>query len=200
MQKTILRALVVTLMIAYTATSANAAKQATNSADFEKGVYLLNSGYKQEALQSFQQSIKDYKNVAECYKNIAIIMHADGKIEEAIIALDKSLLETPSVENYILQAAYYEEYGSKRSAIRVINKAIDMEPTNTDLYAIRARLKEALGEENSAMIDYHIIEELKAGRTDVLKNNPRVFKTYTVSPMSNKNLKSGDRIQTAPKK
>lgn len=195
MQKTIIRTMILSLVITCSTMTAMAAKQVQN-AEFEKGMLLLNNGNKQEALQNFQQSIKNYKNVAECYKNIAVIMYEDGKIEEAIIALDKSLLEQPSVENYILQASYYEEYGSKRSALRVINKAIELEPKNPDLYAIRARLKESLGEGNSAMIDYHIMEELKAGKTDVLNKNQKVFKTYTVSPTSNKNLKSSDKIQT----
>ena len=157
MQKTVIKTMILALILTTGTMSALAAKQVQNGADYTKGLTLLNSGQKQEALQSFQQSIRDYKNVAECYKNIAIIMHEDGKIEEAIIALDKSLLEQPSVENYILQANYYEEYGSKRSALRVINKAIELEPKNAELYAHRARLKEALGEENSAMIDYHIM-------------------------------------------
>ena len=187
--------MVLTLLLTNTM-SAIAATQPQTGAGYTKGVSLLNSGNKQEALQSFQQSIREYKNVAECYKNIAVIMYEEGKIEEAIIALDKSLLEQPSVENYILQANYYEEYGSKRSALRVINKAIELEPKNAGLYAHRAKLKEALGEENSAMIDYHIMEELKNGNTDVLRTSPKIFKTYTVSPASNKNLKSGDRIQT----
>lgn len=202
MQKKLVKMLTVVSVISMMVVPAFAAKKETNSAAYEQGLRLMQAGQRQEAVASFETAIKEYKNVAEAYKNIAIIKYTEGNIQDAIIALDKSLLEKPDAATYVLQASYYEEFGARKSAIRIINKAIDLEPTNPEHYLFRARLKEDIGDGNGAFFDKHFAEQLRAGNTDIVKGNKnsKVFKTYTTAPVNSKKLKSSDMIYTEYRK
>ena len=199
MQKKLFKTLILSLvMVAFATTVFAARHQATTSqyTEYEKGLAHLKTGNVQAALASFEVCVKNYDNYAEAYKNIALIKYAEGSLLDAIIALDKSLLEKPDAETYVLQATYFEEYGSRRSAIRVLNKAIELDRTNPAYYEYRAKLKNALGEKDSALVDLYYVQELRAGRTDIVSTNSKKMRTYTIStPLSSETARPSDNIE-----
>lgn len=155
---------------------------AQENGDYERGLMYIHSGDTTAAMESFEASIKNYKNVAESYKNIALIKYAEGNVEDAIVALDQSLLAEPNVENYVLQAGYLNRYGSRKAALRVINKAIDMEPTNPELYEIKASINKHKGAAEYAGADLYMANELKSGRVEVVRT-PRIHHEYKIEPI-----------------
>ena len=190
MQKNMLKAIILGLLLSCPAMNVYAGE------NYEHGIQLYNVGAYEDALYYFETCVKDYENIGDAYKNIALIKYATGDIEEALIALDKSLLKQPDPETYMLQASYFEEIHSYRAAIRVVNKAIDIEPTNPEFYETRARLKKALGQNDNAMFDNYLANEIRRGNTDIIATNShRRMRSYSFeTPVSNKTSKSSQKI------
>ena len=184
MQKQIYKTLAVTAIFGLLTICASVSAQEANSTNYERGLMYIHSGDTNAAVECFEASIKDYKNIGESYKNIALIKYAEGNILDAIVSLDKSLLAQPNVENYVLQASYYNKYGSKKAALRVINKAINLEPTNAELYEIKAAILKGQGILDCTGGDLYTANELRAGRVEVVKT-PIVRPEYKIEPIFN---------------
>jgi tetratricopeptide (TPR) repeat protein len=72
------------------------ANPADAKAQFNRGIFLLNSNKNEEAIASFEAAIKADPNMTEAYYRLGALMVGQGKIPEAIQYLEKYLSLNPT--------------------------------------------------------------------------------------------------------
>ena len=65
-------------------------------AQFNRGIFLLNSNKNEEAIAAFEAAIEADPNIAEAYYRLGALMVGQGKIPEAIQYLEKYLSINPT--------------------------------------------------------------------------------------------------------
>lgn len=121
------------------------------------------------------------------YYNAAIILEENNNYEEAIIQLNKAILQNPKFEKaYLNRAINKSIIGEYESAISDLDAMIKLDDNAIEPYVWRAEYKRMVKQYASAMLDVEKALELKNPKysgTDII--GPKEFKINKLYPEGN---------------
>jgi tetratricopeptide (TPR) repeat protein len=113
------------------------AKNAAISKVFDEGVQLSNSGQHDAAIAKFQEAIAIIPTCYNCYNNIAYSYSQKKDWANAETAYKKSIEVKPDdAAAYVGLAGIYFNTGKTEDAKPVVEKALQMDPSNSDAHYI----------------------------------------------------------------
>jgi len=84
-----------------------------------------------------------------------------GKYDEALRDLDMTIKYAPGkMEHYHTRGIIYYQKNEDALALADLNKAIEIDPTNTQLYKMRALIKRRMGLREEAKLDEKMAKKL----------------------------------------
>lgn len=107
--------------------------------DFELNKYfeMIANGNTIEAEENIKKNLYKYKDVAEVYYNLGLATAFNGKYEESINYLQKSIsLKANFIEPYIALSTVYITLNKIEEAINILEKALAIKPEITQKIAI----------------------------------------------------------------
>jgi len=99
------------------------------------GAIFVRQNRLQEALSSYEESIKVNPNYVQAYNNLGVCMYKLGKIHEAIQSYQKAIKinsNHPEAHNNLGTA--YKTLGENEKSISCFKKAIEIQPNNADAH------------------------------------------------------------------
>ena len=97
-------------------------------ARYKEGSLLINKGQGDTAKASAQAMIKEFPDKAEGHRLLGLCLSREGKYDEAVTALSKSIHLQPDLETYYLLGLAYYYLGNLEMAVNQFQTVLDYSP------------------------------------------------------------------------
>lgn len=124
-------------------------------AHFSMGAAYMKEGNLNSADWHMNAALKYDPNNYKAWSNKGSLLLRQGKIKEALEALNKSIALYPYPKAYFTRAMIYYRMKDCALAIKDVNKVLEKEPDNARAYYIKADCEEQSGKNAEAMEDYN---------------------------------------------
>jgi|APSaa5957512622_1039677.scaffolds.fasta_scaffold20203_1 tetratricopeptide (TPR) repeat protein len=146
--------------------------------NLEQGIKLINKARYKQALPIIQKAVESDPNNPECSAYLAIILIRIKRYKEAERVID-ALRNIPGSENYaatfIAQGTFLGEHKKlHQDAIRLIDNAISLDPSNPFSWVRRGLINEQQEKYQEALDDYNKALEIDSQYTLALNNRGNI--------------------------
>lgn len=135
------------------------------------GFALADTGFKDEAIESFQEAIRDNPDLAEAHNGLGTALAQQGKTATAIIEFQRALEIRPDDARIHTNLGYLlAESGRTSEAMRQYSAALETQPDDPDAYNLLGRIQASGGHYNEAIGSYNKALKTNPKASGTLKN------------------------------
>ncbi len=146
---------------------------------FMKGVILVESGKRDEAIKTFTDLTSKYPNLPEPYNNLAVLYADAGEYDKAKKALETAIKTHPSY------ATAHENLGDiyARMASEAYDKALQLDNGNSRAQSKLSMIKDLFGTGNKVVAKAEPAKPTKAGTMPIRTAEKKVEPAKSVEPV-----------------
>lgn len=155
------------------------------------GKQQQNDSYLQQAETLYNQCLDRNPNHRDCYRGLAVMLVEENRTEDAVKLMEgwsqrAPMLADPKIELARLQ----EEFGDKEAALKYLQDALAVEPTNTRALTALGHVQEELGNQAQALANYQRALQLDRWNTEVQARAVALQTALSTSPLTASNASS----------
>lgn len=145
---------------------------------FMKGIILVESGKRDDAIKTFTDLTSKYPNLPEPYNNLAVLYADAGEYDKAKKALETAIKTHPSY------ATAHENLGDiyARMASEAYDKALQLDNGNSRAQSKLALIKDLFGTGNKVVAKAETAKTTKTGTMPIRPADKKVEPAKTVEP------------------
>lgn len=144
-----------------------------------------NESYLQQAETLYNQCLDRDPNHRDCYRGLAVLLVEQNRSEDAIRLVEgwsqkAPMLADPKIELARLQ----EEFGDKEAALKHLQDALAVEPSNTRALTALGHVQEELGNQGQALANYQRALQLDRWNSEVQTRAVALQTALSTSPLT----------------
>lgn len=144
-----------------------------------------NQAYLQQAETLYNQCLDRNANHRDCYRGLAVLLVEEDRQEDAVKLMEgwsqrAPMLADPKIELARLQ----EEFGDKDAALKYLQDALAVEPTNTRALTALGHVQEELGNQGQALANYQRALQLDRWNSEVQTRAVALQTALSTSPLT----------------
>jgi arylsulfatase A-like enzyme/Flp pilus assembly protein TadD len=137
----------------------------------DAGVAAQLAGRPHEAARLFREIIAERPSFSNAHANLAEVLAADGKIDEAIAVLESALARGARTPTMLARLGFYLQEGNRvEESVRVLKAAIDENPSHAEAYNYLGIALARLGRHREALEAFGKLIELDASYASAYSN------------------------------
>lgn len=149
------------------------------------GKQQQNEAYLQQAETLYNQCLDRNPNHRDCYRGLAVLLVEENRSEDAIQLVEgwsqkAPMLADPKIELARLQ----EEFGDKETALKHLQDALAVEPSNTRALTALGHVQEELGNQGQALANYQRALQLDRWNSEVQTRAVALQTALSTSPLT----------------
>jgi tetratricopeptide (TPR) repeat protein len=144
-----------------------------------------NESYLQQAETLYNQCLDRNANHRDCYRGLAVLLVEENRPEDAVKLVEgwsqrAPMLADPKIEMARLQ----EELGDKEAALKHLQDALAVEPSNTRALTALGHVQEELGNASQALANYQRAMQLDRWNPDLQARTVALQTGMTNAPLT----------------
>lgn len=144
-----------------------------------------NESYLQQAETLYNQCLDRNPNHRDCYRGLAVLLVEENRPDDAVKLVEGWSQRAPMIADPKIELArLQEELGDKETALKHLQDALAVEPSNTRALTALGHVQEELGNQGQALANYQRALQLDRWNSEVQSRAVALQTALSTSPLT----------------